>query len=83
MKDEELREMAGLCAKCGTCRTVCTLYPYRKTENAAARGKVCILESALSGEDRDASAVQEAMADCLLCGRCERSARTRSSTRRS
>ena len=72
MKDDELREMAGLCAKCGTCRTVCTLYPYRKTENAAARGKVCILESALSGEDRDSAAVQEAMADCLLCGRCER-----------
>ena len=72
MKDEELREMAGLCAKCGTCRTVCTLYPYRKTENAVARGKVCILESALAGENQDVSAVQEAMADCLLCGRCER-----------
>jgi glycolate oxidase iron-sulfur subunit len=72
VKDEELREMAGLCAKCGTCRTVCTLYPYRKTETGAARGKVSILESALSGEDKDAAAVQEAMADCLLCGRCER-----------
>jgi len=72
VKDEELREMAGLCAKCGTCRTVCSLYPYRKTENAVARGKVCILESALAGENRDISAVQEAMADCLLCGRCER-----------
>ncbi|MBE0569106.1 MAG: (Fe-S)-binding protein [Deltaproteobacteria bacterium] len=72
MKDDELREMAGLCAKCGTCRTVCTLYPHRKTENAAARGKVLILESALSGEDTDLASVREAMADCLLCGRCER-----------
>jgi len=72
VKDDELREMAGLCAKCGTCRTVCTLYPYRKTENSAARGKVVILESALSGENKDTDAVQEAMADCLLCGRCER-----------
>jgi glycolate oxidase iron-sulfur subunit len=72
VRDDELREMAGLCAKCGTCRTVCTLYPHRKTENAAARGKVLILESALSGENRDSAAVQEAMADCLLCGRCER-----------
>ena len=72
MKDEELREMAGLCAKCGACRTVCSLYPYRKTENAVARGKVCILESALAGENRDVSAVHEAMADCLMCGRCER-----------
>ncbi|MCL2103387.1 MAG: (Fe-S)-binding protein [Syntrophorhabdaceae bacterium] len=72
MKDEELREMAGLCAKCGTCRSVCSLYPYRKTENAVARGKVRILESALDGENRDLSAVQEAIADCLLCGRCAR-----------
>ncbi|MEW6721022.1 MAG: (Fe-S)-binding protein [Thermodesulfobacteriota bacterium] len=72
MKNDALKEMAGLCAKCGTCRTVCTLYPHRKTENAAARGKVLILESALSGENADPSAVQEAMADCLLCGRCER-----------
>ena len=72
MKDEELLEMAGLCAKCGTCRTVCSLYPYRKTENAVARGKVRVLESALAGENLDLPAVQEAMADCLLCGRCER-----------
>ncbi len=72
MKDDELKEMAGLCAKCGTCRAVCTLYPHRRTENSAARGKVVILESALSGEDKDTAAVQEAMADCLLCGRCER-----------
>jgi glycolate oxidase iron-sulfur subunit len=72
VKDEGLREQAGLCVKCGTCRTVCTLYPERKTEIAVARGKVAVLEGALSGENPDAAAVQEALTDCLLCGRCER-----------
>ncbi|MGE5247782.1 MAG: (Fe-S)-binding protein [Verrucomicrobiota bacterium] len=72
MKDDKLREMAGLCVKCGTCRTVCTLYPERKAEISVARGKVAVLEGALSGENPDAAAVQEALTDCLLCGRCER-----------
>ncbi len=72
MKDDKLREMVGLCVKCGTCRTVCTLYPERKAEISVARGKVAVLEGALSGENPDAAAVQEALTDCLLCGRCER-----------
>ncbi len=72
MKDDGLRDKAGLCVKCGTCRTVCTLYPERKAEIAVARGKVAVLEGALSGENPDAAAVQEALTDCLLCGRCER-----------
>jgi glycolate oxidase iron-sulfur subunit len=51
---------------------VCTLYPERKAEIAVARGKVALLEAALSGDDPGAESVQEALADCLLCGRCER-----------
>ncbi|HEX9191786.1 MAG TPA: (Fe-S)-binding protein [Candidatus Deferrimicrobiaceae bacterium] len=72
MKDDALPALTGLCAKCGTCRTVCTLYPERKAEIAVARGKVALLEAALSGDDPDAESVQEALTDCLLCGRCER-----------
>ena len=72
MRDNDLKAMTGLCAKCGTCRTVCTLYPERKAEIAVARGKVALIEAALSGEDGDAGAVQDALTDCLLCGRCER-----------
>jgi len=72
VKDETLPALTGLCAKCGTCRTVCTLYPERKAEIAVARGKVALLEAALSGDDPDAESVQEALTDCLLCGRCER-----------
>jgi glycolate oxidase iron-sulfur subunit len=72
VKDDALRERTGLCAKCGTCRTVCTLYPERKAEIAVARGKIALLEASMAGEDADAGSVQEALADCILCGRCER-----------
>ena len=72
LRDADLKAMTGLCAKCGTCRTVCTLYPERKAEIAVARGKVALIEAAFSGEDGDAEGVQEALTDCLLCGRCER-----------
>ncbi|GAB4228946.1 MAG: (Fe-S)-binding protein [Deltaproteobacteria bacterium] len=72
MRDSERKALTGLCAKCGTCRTVCTLYPERKAEIAVARGKIALIDAALSGEDADAEGVQEALTDCLLCGRCER-----------
>jgi glycolate oxidase iron-sulfur subunit len=72
VRDDELRDLAGACAKCGTCRTVCTLYPERKAEISVARGKIALVDAALSGRDEDLEAVQEALADCLLCGRCER-----------
>jgi glycolate oxidase iron-sulfur subunit len=51
---------------------VCTLYPERKTEISVARGKIALLEASMAGEDADAESVQEALTDCLLCGRCER-----------
>ncbi len=72
MKDDALRALLAACAKCGTCRTVCTLYPERKAEIAVARGKIALVEAALDGRDGDAAGVQEALLDCLLCGRCER-----------
>jgi glycolate oxidase iron-sulfur subunit len=72
VRDDDLKSLTALCAKCGTCRTVCTLYPERKAEIAVARGKVALLEAAISGGDADAEGVQEALTDCLLCGRCER-----------
>ncbi len=72
MKDDALRALTAACAKCGTCRTVCTLYPERKAEIAVARGKIALVEAALAGRDGDARGVQEALSDCLICGRCER-----------
>jgi len=49
MNDADLKALAGLCAKCGTCRTVCTLYPERKAEIAVARGKIALIEAATDG----------------------------------
>ncbi len=72
MRDEELRNLAAACAKCGTCRTVCTLYPERKAEISVARGKIALIDAALSGRDGNLGAIEGALSDCLLCGRCER-----------
>jgi glycolate oxidase iron-sulfur subunit len=72
MNREELAPLTLACAKCGTCRTVCTLYPERKAEISVARGKVALVDAAISGLDGNAKALQEALSDCLLCGRCER-----------
>lgn len=73
MRREEFASLTAACAKCGTCRTVCTLYPERKAEIAVARGKIALVEAAVSGADGTPEALQEALSDCLLCGRCERS----------
>lgn len=72
MQREDLVALTAACAKCGSCRTVCTLYPERKAEISVARGKVALVEAAVSGMDGNAEALQEALSDCLLCGRCER-----------
>jgi glycolate oxidase iron-sulfur subunit len=72
MNREDLAPLTLACAKCGTCRTVCTLYPERKAESSVARGKVALVDAAISGLDGNAEALQEALSDCLLCGRCER-----------
>jgi glycolate oxidase iron-sulfur subunit len=72
--EKELRALLAECARCGTCRTACTLYPERKSEKAVARGKVALLEAALD-EGAEAPAPERlkgALADCLLCGKCER-----------
>jgi glycolate oxidase iron-sulfur subunit len=82
--DEELRAGIAACAKCGSCRTVCTLYPERRRESNVARGKLALVESSMlsappsvPGDPIPLSAasdpaVLEALSDCLLCGRCER-----------
>jgi len=72
VKREDFELLTAACAKCGTCRTVCTLYPERKSEISVARGKITLVEAASSGLDGNTEAIQEALSDCLLCGRCER-----------
>lgn len=72
MKSDGISALAAACVKCGTCRTVCTLYPERRAEPAVARGKIALLEASARGNGGSAERLQEALADCLLCGRCER-----------
>ncbi len=72
MKREDFAPLTAACAKCGTCRTVCTLYPERKSEISVARGKIALVEAASSGVGGSPEALQEALSDCVLCGKCER-----------
>lgn len=73
MKADGIEKLAAACAKCGSCRTVCTLYPERRSESSVARGKIALVEAGVRGDAGSAEALREALADCLLCGRCERS----------
>jgi len=73
MKADGIAGLAAACVKCGTCRTVCTLYPERRAETAVARGKIALLQASARGDGGSAENLQEALSDCLLCGRCERS----------
>lgn len=73
MKADGIAALTAACVKCGTCRTVCTLYPERKAESAVARGKIALLEASARGDAGSAENLQEALSDCLLCGHCERS----------
>jgi len=72
VKRGDFTTLTASCVKCGACRTVCTLYPERKTEVSVARGKVSLVEAAAAGLDGSPEALQEALSDCLLCGKCER-----------
>lgn len=71
MRGDGAAALTAACAKCGSCRAVCTLYPERKAESAVARGKIALLQSGRQQGAR-AGKVRESLADCLLCGRCER-----------
>lgn len=71
MRGEGTAALTAACARCGTCRSVCTLYPERRAEASVARGKIALIEA---GRKHGAlpEGIREALADCVLCGRCER-----------
>jgi glycolate oxidase iron-sulfur subunit len=58
----------NLCAKCGTCSTVCPVYRVTGQEADTARGKLHLLDK-LAGEAHT-PAYREILSRCLLCGAC-------------
>lgn len=58
----------NLCAKCGTCSTVCPVYLVTGLESDTARGKLHLL-SKLAGSP-PSPAYREIFSRCLLCGAC-------------
>jgi len=60
-----------LCNRCGTCRSICPLYPVYREEWASARGKVELAEAFFRGEKVDDKKLQKIFDLCLHCMMCE------------
>ncbi|HSH13366.1 MAG TPA: (Fe-S)-binding protein, partial [Desulfurivibrionaceae bacterium] len=58
----------NICAKCGTCSTVCPVYRVTGLESDTARGKLHLLAK-LAGSPAS-PAYREIFSRCLLCGAC-------------
>lgn len=58
----------NLCAKCGTCSTVCPVYRVSGLESDTARGKLHLLDKL--AETPGSPAYREIFSRCLLCGAC-------------
>ena len=58
------------CAKCGTCLSQCPIYNEKYKESSSARGKLSLIEAAVSGDIEYSKRYQEIISECLLCGNC-------------
>ncbi|UCF05347.1 MAG: (Fe-S)-binding protein [bacterium] len=60
-----------LCNRCGSCRSVCPVYPVFREEFASARGKVELAEAFFKGEEINEGKLQDIFDLCLHCMTCE------------
>lgn len=60
-----------LCNRCGTCRSVCPLFPVFREEWASARGKVELAEAFFRGEKLDPARIGRIFDLCMHCMACE------------
>ena len=61
---------AGLCVKCGNCKSLCPTYSEFLSEGMSARGRVSLVKKLLSGEVDPSDGMDERIFSCLLCGAC-------------
>lgn len=71
MAHKTIREIATLCADCGTCQSACPVYQAELTEPNSPRGKVnlakALADGRLAANDRN----RRLLYQCLVCGGCE------------
>ncbi len=65
-----LAEEAQKCMKCGLCQAVCPVYREVRGESSVARGRISLVEAALSGRVRWSMLMEDRLSTCLVCQAC-------------
>jgi glycolate oxidase iron-sulfur subunit len=71
MAEKTIREIAKLCADCGTCQSACPVYQAELTEPNSPRGKVNLAKALADGRLAPNSRNRRLLYQCLVCGGCE------------
>jgi glycolate oxidase iron-sulfur subunit len=71
MAQKTIREIATLCADCGTCQSACPVYQAELTEPNSPRGKVNLAKALADGRLSPNARNRRLLYQCLVCGGCE------------
>jgi glycolate oxidase iron-sulfur subunit len=71
MAPKTIREIARLCADCGTCQSACPVYQAELTEPNSPRGKVNLAKALAEGRLAANARNRRLLYQCLVCGGCE------------
>ncbi len=67
----EVQQALDKCVACGACTAVCPVYRAERREAHSARGKLAVLDGCASGSLDPRARLDQILASCLLCGRCQ------------
>ncbi|SHH02976.1 glycolate oxidase iron-sulfur subunit [Thermosyntropha lipolytica DSM 11003] len=65
-----VREQIMKCVRCGKCRSVCPVFAEIRTEVAAPRGHVFMVQMLRDGKISPSNEVYERLSNCLMCETC-------------
>jgi glycolate oxidase iron-sulfur subunit len=71
MTEKTIREIAKLCADCGTCQSACPVYQAELSEPNSPRGKVNLVKALDDGRLEANPRSCKLLYQCLVCGGCE------------
>lgn len=67
---DSISEELNKCMKCGNCQAVCPIYKETRKEVGAARGKITLIETLLSGELEMTEGLADRLSLCTTCMAC-------------
>ncbi len=65
-----VKEQILKCVRCGKCRSVCPVFAEIRTESAAPRGHVFIVQMLRDGKIKPTEELYEKLTNCLMCETC-------------